>query len=112
MEHKNRARCQYIESIMYMEDYQINETDMQLFLTSKDKNKEEKEEEIIPAGLIYGVTIAFSRSQAKDLSSHHNDHRQYHSPLRFFNRLKFKAPSVNDGLIDHFVIVDASKKGK
>lgn len=57
---KNHAR--YLADTMYLEGYQMNELDEEIMMANRsskhDKHKEEEEEIIIPALLVYGVSTA------------------------------------------------------
>lgn len=59
--HKNHAR--YVADVMYLENYQMNEFDENMYHMAKhsrdkDKDDDKKEEVVIPALLVYGVTCS------------------------------------------------------
>lgn len=64
---KNKKHALYLADVMYVEGYEFNESNEKLWLEiydyssskSKDKeDKEDKEEVVLPAFLIYGVTVS------------------------------------------------------
>jgi hypothetical protein len=64
---KAKKHAHYVARTMYLEDYQMNELDEEMMTLAarskhdhdKDKhNEEEKEEVVLPALLVYGVTVS------------------------------------------------------
>lgn len=60
---KKRDHARYIGNTMYLEGYEFNELDEQLYIAGKQdgnekSNKDDKDEEVeLPALLVYGVTV-------------------------------------------------------